>query len=360
MKLMITGGHIAPALAVIDEILKNHKDVNLVFVGRNHPLECQEVTKRKIKFIILETGRLTRILSFKSLINFLKVFPGLWQSYKVISQEKPDKILSFGGYLALPIAIAARLKNIPVYTHEQTAAPGLSNKIISKFANITFVSFPESINDFNTKKTVLTGNPIRTSIFNIIKKPFLVDKSKPVIYVTGGSLGSHSINIHIKDILTQLLKKYVLIHQTGDSTEYKDYEDLIKLKEALPENLKKNYHVRKFFNDEQIGYIFSVSDLIISRAGANTFFEILHLKKPAILVPLPWSANGEQKKHAQIFQENNLGEIFDQSDTSQKLIALIGKIIGNINYYQKNFETLKSFNKQNAAQKIIKILLEAK
>ncbi len=358
MKILITGGHLSPALAFIDEYLKKHPKENIIFVGRKYinnfekviTLEYKEITERKIKFINLTTGRLTRILNWRSFINFLYIPIGLFNAYKIVNEEKPDVIFSFGGYIALPIAIVGFFKRIPVYTHEQTIKPGLASRIISLIAKKIFVAFPESANYFNKKKTVIVGNPLKQSVLKVIKKPLNIKKDRPVIYITGGTLGSHSINLHIKKILKKLLKKYIVIHQTGDTKQYQDYEVLKKIKD-------KNYFLKKHFYSEEVGYIYQIADLVIARAGANTFFELLYLKKPTIFIPLPWSANKEQLLHAQIFKKNGIGEIFYQNDKSENLSLLIDKMIENIEDYKKNFYRLKNSYQQLANKNASQILI---
>ena len=367
MKILITGGHLTPALAVIEK-LQVQPQIEIIFVGRKYAVESEntlsweykEIEKRGIKFIPLYTGRLTRFVSFRNIRSILKIPLGFFQAFKIVRSEKPDIILSFGGYLALPIALTAFLFGKPIFTHEQTIHPGFANRIIGFFAKKVFVAFEDAQKYFNPAKVIITGNPIRTSLFQIQKKPFDIKKVKPVIYITGGSLGSHSINVHIKAVLHALLQKYILIHQTGNVKEYHDFEDLQKIKERLPLKFKNNYYLREHFFDEEIGYIYNVADIVISRAGANTFFELLYLKKPAIFIPLPWSAHGEQQKHALIFKENQIGEIFDQSEPSAKLLEKTDEVIRQLNFYQKNFNKLKLYNRKNATDIIIEKILAEK
>lgn len=363
MKLLITGGHITPALAIIDEILEDKKSENeMVFVGRKHTshskreisLEYQEIHERHIKFINLEAGRMTRILSFNIFKDLLKLPKGYIKAFNIIRTEKPDIILTFGSYIGLPIAICGWLQGVPVYVHEQTIHPGLSNQLIGQFASQVFVSFPESREFFDKKKSVVTGNPVRKQIFNVIKKPFTVTKTHPVIYITGGSLGSHSINKLIKPILPSLLKRYIVVHQTGNVAQYKDYETFKQVKQKLPVDLRQRYFLKSHFLSDEIGYIYSISDLVIGRSGANTFFELVALHKPAIFIPLPWSANREQQKHADIFQKAGTGEVFDQEGDSEKFLGMIVNIVDNIESYKENFKNLDSLYKHNAVQLILK------
>ena len=362
MKILVTGGHVTPAIAVIDKL----KDQKIVFVGRKYPipgekiisLEYKEISKRGIKFINLETGRLTRLISLRSIINLLLIPYGFFQAAKILFREKPDKIVSFGGYIAFPICIIGALFRIPIYTHEQTISLGLANRIIANLSRKVFVSFEESKKELgNSKKIIVTGNPIRPEVFQIIKKPFELPASRKVIYITGGSLGAHSVNVHIKAILPKLLSRFTVIHQVGDTQEFNDYKNLMDLKESLPQKQRVNYFPQIHFSGDEIGFIYSVTDLVIARAGANTFFELGALQKPAIFIPLPWSARGEQQKHAELFKQAGCGEIFDQSHTSEELFTLIETVMKNIDSYKKKFGELHIQNSTHAQDAIVREIL---
>lgn len=362
MKILITGGHLAPALAVVEELKKTKPDAEVIFVGRKYALdsektislEYKEVSKRKIPFVSLQAGRLTKVLSIKSIRSFIRIPLGFFNAFFIINKYRPDIILSFGGYLALPLVFWGYFFKSKIYTHEQTIKPGRANKIIGFYAKKVFIAFDESKKYFSQKKVVVTGNPIRETVLVIRKKPFEIKKDRPVIYITGGSLGSHSINEHIKKILVRLLDKYIVIHQIGETKEYQDYEKLVELKNNLSEEYGKRYFPVKHFYEDEIGYIYSLTDLVVGRAGANTFFELIKLKKPAVFIPLPWSSGKEQQFHAEIFAKNHIGEIFHQIETSDKLLRIIGKMIENIEEYKKNFKLLNHLYNKNASQYIIK------
>jgi UDP-N-acetylglucosamine--N-acetylmuramyl-(pentapeptide) pyrophosphoryl-undecaprenol N-acetylglucosamine transferase len=366
MKLLITGGHFTPALSLIEAVQKKYPSVSIVFVGKKfisdsektHSLEYKEIGRRNIQFIHLETGRLTRIISLKTFLNLLRVPLGFANAFRIIQKEQPDAIFSFGGYIALPIVFWAYCFRIPVYTHEQTIHPGLANRIIGKLATKVFVAFREAEPYFDQRKVIRVGNLVRDSIARTIRKPFSIQKDKPVLYVTGGSLGSHSINVHVFSLLPKLLKKYIVIHQIGDTKEYEDYDEAIRIKKSLPGSLKPNYYPRKHFFENEIGYIYSLTDLVIGRAGANTFFELVTLQKPALFIPLPWAAYNEQEKHAEIFKRFRTGEIFHQSDTSRNLFQLIEKMMKRLEIYKKNFSSLQHLYKKNAAACIVKEIPE--
>lgn len=363
MRLLITGGHLTPALAVIDKIIESPKKetISLTFVGRKYALdseqtlslEYKEITKRNISFISLHAGRITRLMTFRSFINVLKIPVGFIHAFLVLRQQTPDVILSFGGYLAIPVAIVGWVMRVPVFTHEQTICPGLANRIISFFSKKIFYSFPESTHFFSPNKSILSGNPIRSTVFKIIDKPIDVNKTRPVIYVTGGSLGSHGINEHIRAILPELLHDFVVIHQTGDIKEYDDYERLLRYRRTFSEEVKQRYFPVKHFFDNEIGYVYSVSDIVVARAGANTFFELIHLKIPTIFIPLPWSAQKEQQKHAEFFKNNKIGEVFEQKEQSTHLLELIRTVFSHKDSYIKNFEALPYQIRRDASDVII-------
>jgi UDP-N-acetylglucosamine--N-acetylmuramyl-(pentapeptide) pyrophosphoryl-undecaprenol N-acetylglucosamine transferase len=366
MKLLITGGHLAPALALIEEIKRIKKDVDIIFVGRKYPtdkertlsLEYKEISKKNLEFVSIEAGRLNRIISVSSLISFIRIPLGFIQAFFIINKYRPNKIMSFGGYLAFPVVFWGYIFRVPIFTHEQTIKPGLANRLISLFSKKIFVSFDEVKNNFPVNKTYVSGNPVKPSIFKTIEKPFEIKKDRRVIYITGGSLGSHSINLHIKKILEPLLQKFIVIHQVGDTKEYHDYEDLLIIKNQLPKNLQHRYFLAKHFFDNQIGFIYNLADLVIGRAGANTFFELLALNKPALFIPLPWSSGREQQHHAEIFTKARCGEIFHQITPSGKLLRLIDKMTDKIDYYKSNFKNLSRFYKKNVSKYLISEIFE--
>lgn len=367
MKLLVTGGHPTPALAVIDALLeRGMAKEDILFVGKKYTLdtettlsfEYKEIKKRGIEFIPLQAGKLTRLINLQSLRNVLRIPLGFYNAKKIIHTYAPSRVLTFGGYLAVPVAYWAHKKHIPIYTHEQTIRPGTANKIIAKWANRVFVSFQETARYFPKHKVLVTGNPIRQCIFqpSILDEQF--DAHKQTIYITGGNLGSHSINMKIKPILSQLLDLYNVIHQTGDVREYNDYEVLKELAETFPPVKRKRYLIKKNVFDDEIGSVLNKADVVVGRSGANTFFELLALKKPAVFIPLPWSARDEQRQHAKLFKKLGLGEIVEQSKSPEELLNTIRSVLSNIDFYHENFKKLGIGYQGNAAEVIANILLQ--
>lgn len=357
MKVLITGGHITPALALIDELKKN-KDNEVVIVGRrystknnvNPSFEYETLRAKGIRFIHLDAGRLTRTFSSESISHVWQIIPGFIKAFSIVSKEKPDVIMSFGGYIALPIAFAGFIMGISVFTHEQTLVPGLTTTILAYFARRVFMSFPETLHQFG-KKAILSGNPVRSEVFETINNPIKPGKRKG-IYITGGSLGSHSVNLLVEQIIDELTYDFEVIHQTGDSG-LGDYE-------RLERKAKRNhhYHVFKHVYADEIGSIFSESDMVVSRSGANTVFELIALKKPSILIPLPWSARGEQEAQARFLENAGVAKIFKQDKSAADFLNAIEEMMDNLDYYKKNFSQISSYYKPDAAAIIAKVLYE--
>lgn len=323
-KILLTGGHLSPLLAVY-EVLKNETAV--VVIGRRYTFEADKTEsleyalfkKEPVSFYDVNAPRLQRRYSKNTLISFFKSPQALLKASKILRKEKPDAVLIFGGYIGIPVAISSYLQKIPIVIHEQTLTAGLANRIIGKWATKICVSFPESEKYFDKKKVILTGNPVRKEIFQI-KSEFDIPQDKPLLYITGGSTGSHAINSLIFDMIPTLLNEFNIIHQTGDAQEFKDYDVLSQKREELPEELQKRYILRKFILPTEIGWLYKNAEIILSRAGINTITELLALSKKALLIPLPYGQRNEQLKNAQMFIGFGLGDYILQDEANPEII----------------------------------------
>lgn len=325
MKVLLTGGHMAPALSVIQTV---PKDTEVVYVGRKHAfegdagvsLEYKTITEMGIPFIPLRAGRIQRKLSLQTIPSLLKIPMGLMQAIKILKKEKPDAVLGFGGYLSVPVGIAAFFLGIPLIIHEQTTRVGLANKVLAPFAQKICISWESSRIFFPKNKTVLTGNPILTSEKKAPREIFPESSQElPLVVIVGGSAGSHAINILVEDTLETLLKKYRVLHQTGNATEFGDFERLQTKLKALPEKLQKRYALTKFIHPDIVGDVYKKADVVISRSGINTITMLLMLKKPAILIPLPYGQHNEQQTNAEMFVGSGLGTILPQQTATPSL-----------------------------------------
>ncbi len=327
-RILITGGHLTPAMAVLHELKKRGYN-NIVWVGhkynqaKNKQLspEFITVTSNNITFIELKTGKLVRKWTKETFVygiaQFIYIITGFLKSLFIILKYRPRIIISFGGYLALPVVFWGKLLGSKIVTHEQTIVTGLANKLISKFANKIFISWENSKHFFNPKKTILTGNPVRREIF-ISKSESLTkgfNKKLPTIYITGGNQGANEINKRVFAVLEKILEDCNVIHQTGNSSVTQDFEKSQELKAKLPYHLKERYVVKDFILENEIGEAMQNADLLLCRAGANTVSEILALGKLAILMPIPWVSFNEQQRNAEMVVNTGLGHILIQKDT---------------------------------------------
>lgn len=316
MKVCIIGGHLSPAIAVIDALGKEHA---IVFIGRKYSfeadrtesLEYHTIQERKIPFIELKTGRVQRKLSSQTIPSLLKVPKGFFQALRILQKEKPDIVVGFGGYLSLPVCLAAYILRIPFVIHEQTLEAGLANKVIGKLADAICISFETSKQFFPRKKCVLTGNPLRPEII-AVKQTKKEKREIPSIFITGGSTGSHAINILIAEILPSLLTQYTVTHQTGAANEGEDAKMLSHLVDNLQNDSRDRYTQKEFMTAKEIATHLYHADLVISRSGMNTTTELLYLEKPCLLIPLPHGQKMEQLQNARYLKEQGLAEIIDQ------------------------------------------------
>lgn len=360
MKIAIIGGHFSPALALIEELAGKAE----VFVmGRKYAMEgdtalsfeyrlCQE---KGIPFIPITSGRLQRRITQYTLSSILKLPIGFMQAYKALDSAKPDIIVSFGGYLSIPIVLCAKILRIPVVLHEQTQAAGLSNRFLAHMVNKICISLESSRPFFPPKKTVFTGNPLRKEIFEI-KDVIHIPKGK-LIYVTGGSAGSHFINQAIKEAIPVLLKDFVVLHQTGESIHHSDFEELESFRKNLPKHLSNRYVLRKYINLSEIGWVLKEASLIIARAGINTVFELLALGKISLLIPLTHGQRHEQENNAKMIKSIGMGEYLRQENiTNRVLVDKIYSIDKNREEYLKNKERAASYIVTDASKRLTHVI----
>ncbi|MBI2334918.1 glycosyltransferase [Candidatus Daviesbacteria bacterium] len=329
MKILVTGAHLTPAVATIEELKKNYQ-CEVVYAGRkttfegdDRPsIESQVLPKLGVKFISLTTGRLQREFTVYTIPSLAKIPIGFLQAPLILLKEKPNVVLSFGGYIGVPIVIWAWAFSIPVIIHEPALMPGLANKISAHFAD-----------------KICTGSIIRKEIKD--GKNF-GNRGKPVILVTGGNQGSHAINLAVEESLDELIKIAKIIHQTGDS-KFGDFERL-----TIKQN--ENYRVEKFISNGW-GRIMQECDLAVSRAGINTLTELSYLGKPVLVIPIP--GHPEQNANAQYFKKTGLAEILPQSKLNGKSLLLnIKKMLKNLKSRTTKVKDLKKDMVPDMAKKL--------
>lgn len=331
MKILITGGHLTPALATIDYIQKHHPTDTVVFVGvditqkksQQQSKERKEVEKRGITFINFSAVKLSELLSLTGIFIFFSFVSSCFKASQIIGKQKPDVILSFGGYVAIPFAIAGTLQKKPIVTHEQTRVAGFANKFIAKFAKKIAVSYKETIHLFPKDKTVLTGNPIRQSLFDAAPQPSWIPFSpktrKPILYITGGNQGSQVMNQVVGKIIPQLTTNWNVIHQSGSPTVHSNYKQTLeKIKQNLSPRKQTSYVVREWLEESELAWVYQHATAVVSRSGANTSQELISFAIPSVLIPLPFSYQNEQLTNAQSLAKIGIAKILKQQKLSPK------------------------------------------
>ncbi len=365
MKVLMTGAHFTPAQAVIEE-LKHDYDISIIYIGRNTTLEgdktpsveSQTLPALGVKFYPITAGRLRRFLSWGTITSLLKIPVGFIQAFSILVKEKPDVVLSFGGYVAVPVVISAWLLRIPVIVHEQTLISGLANQVSNFFASKIAVSFDKEYS-FDKSKIVLTGNPLRKELLGNKANPspeiesFFKEAKKeglPVILITGGNQGSHLINQTVSEALSELTNLAFIFHQTGDS-KFKDYEKLLEKKNDL--KFKNRYIAKKWVEADNLTEIFKEVDLVISRAGANTLYELSYFTIPALVIPLPYLYQDEQNKNAKFFSDNGLCEVLSQVDlTPDSLLLKLKEMLSNLDNLKSRAKDARKIVILDAAKKL--------
>jgi UDP-N-acetylglucosamine--N-acetylmuramyl-(pentapeptide) pyrophosphoryl-undecaprenol N-acetylglucosamine transferase len=320
MKILMSGAHLTPALAMIDHIKQHHQDDEVFFVGRLYSqeklkqkaVEKDEVESRGVTFIpfralkFVNYGLLARL---QTIVTFPQV---VLQARHILQKHQIDVFLSFGSYLAVPFALAAKSLGIKVVTHEQTFAMGKANQFIACFADKVALSYIETREYLSRPDAVITGNPIRLGK-NKKRPAWLKNLDKPLLLIMGGNQGSFLINDMIAAHLETLLKDYVVVHQCGRSNQLKDSaKELNNLRDRLPADLADRYYIQEWIKEEDLFWLYEQTFFAISRSGANAVLELSMAAVPAILIPLANTHNQEQLRNAQLMERRQGAVIIEQ------------------------------------------------
>lgn len=354
-KILFTGGHHTPAVSVIQQIRKQKLDFELVWVGHKYSMindisesaEYKEITALSIKFLELKASKMYRNINLSSILKFLK---SLYYSLKIIHKERPDLIVSFGGYLAVPIVFIARLYGIKIISHEQTRSSGFANRVIAFFANEILLTWPTSTRFYQRfkSKTSIVGLPVRRNIFEG-EKLNNINPELLTVYITGGKQGSHTINLIIEQSLDFLLQHFNVIHQVGSNSYYKDFDRMKNL--GIGNNGK--YIIQEFIGQSEIGSVFKTADIVITRGGANTIYELGLLGKPAIIIPITKSSHNEQFENAKFLEENGSAIIISEEQfTTELLIKSLESIKSNFSEYINHAQKINTTLTKDADIKI--------
>ena len=344
-----TGGHIYPAIAIINKIKEKEPDSEVLYIGTTDRMEKDLIPELGIKYEAIEVSGIKRKITFdnvKALIQFLKARK---KCKKIIKNFDPDVAIGTGGYVTGPVIWAAKKVGVKTFIHEQNSVVGLSNKYLTRYADKIGVSFESTLKLFPKEKVELTGNPCGQKALEIKaadKEKYNLSKNKKLVLIVMGSLGSKTVNDKIISFLDAFKdKNYELVFVTGNSY----YEKTKKVK--FPTNVK----IVPFIYE--LPSLMKVTDLIITRAGASTISEILALGIPSIFIPSPYVTNNHQYKNAMDLVNQKAAKIIEEKDlTKDNLINLIDQVLGNKEEYNQIKKNLKKLGVKDSSDRIYEIL----
>jgi len=357
-----TGGHVFPIVAIAREIRRIYPKNDLEFYYLGPKDEFGHIMLEQEDFIIktIVSGKIRRYFSYQNFIDVLFKIPfGFLQSIFLILTIRPQLVFSKGGSGSISVTYCARFLRTPVFLHESDIVPGLSNRVTSKWAKKTFISFPKT-EYFDLAKAILVGNPIRKELLEGDKKLagdlFDLTFRKPVILFLGGSQGAEAINDFVLNILNDFLREFELIHVCGRN----NLEEVEKEAQVVIENgLAKYYHPVGFIDEEKIKHAYKAADLIVSRSGSGSIFEIAGSGKPSILIPLPSAAANHQARNAYAYSETGASLVIEQDNLTRNFfLDKIHHIFLHPDKIEKMSEAALRFSKPLAAKAIAREILE--
>lgn len=341
-----TAGHVTPCIALLPELKAEGYDIQ--YIGSYNGIERKLIEEYNIPYHGISSGKLRRYFDPKNFSDPFKVIKGYFEASKLLKQLKPDIVFSKGGFVTVPVVMAAKKHKIPVIIHESDMTPGLANKLALPSATKVCANFPETLKYLPPQKAVLTGTPIRKELFSGNRIKGLdycgFSSNRPVILIIGGSTGSRAINEAIRSMLPTLLKEYQVIHLCG--------------KDNLDDRFKNTPgYVQYEYIKAELSDLYAAADLIISRAGANVICELLALRKPNILIPLPAaSSRGDQILNAESFENQGYSFVLKEEDLS---VSNLLEAINNVMDTKKAYITAMNQSElNNSIDTIVKLIKE--
>jgi len=344
-----TGGHIYPAIAIINKIKEEEPDSEILYIGTSDRMEKDLIPELGIKYEEINVSGLKRKLTLKNVKVLYQFLKARNKCKKIIKEFDPDIVIGAGGYVTGPVIWAAKKMGKKTFIHEQNSVVGLSNKYLTKYADKIGVSFSSTINEFPKDKVVLTGNPCSEKAIKMKKankENYGLNKSKKLVLIVMGSLGSRTVNDKIVSFLNDFKDKdYEVVFVTGNSY----YEKVKKM--HVPSNVK----IVPFIYE--MPSLMKVTDLMVTRAGASTMSEITALNVPAIFIPSPYVTNNHQYKNAMDLVNQNAALILEEKNLSKEnLINLIDDILNNKDKYNEIKTNLKKQGIKDSGERIYEVL----
>ena len=357
-----TGGHVLPALAVLDELRGRGIAIDAHWICSAGGVESEHAARAGVPFSTIATGKLRRYLDAKTVPDAARVPLGILQARRLLRRLRPDVVYSTGGFVSVPTVIAAT-RLAPVLTHEQTAILGLATRINARFAAVVAVSYEETAALAATVRgrVVVTGNPVRATLTDgdaargLTRYGFTSDL--PLLYVTGGARGASALNQRLGDLLPDLLEVCQVLHQTGPAVANDDAADLRRRRDGWSTNQQARYHVTEFVRDE-LPDVYAAAALVLGRAGAGTVAELAVLGKPSVLIPLPGAGGDEQTRNARLLVNAGGAVLLPQdAATPQVLNATLRDLLGDSARLARMAEGARRVGAPDAAARLADELL---
>ena len=331
-----TAGHVTPNIALIS------------YIGSYNGIEKKLIEEMKIPYYGISSGKLRRYFDVKNFTDPFRVLKGFSEARKLMKELSPDIVFSKGGFVTVPVVLAAKKCKIPAIIHESDMTPGLANKLCIPSAAKVCCNFPETVSCLPEGKAVLTGTPIRQELLKGDKVQALnftgFSAAKPTILIIGGSLGSVAVNNAVRSILPQLLEKFQVIHLCG--------------KGKLDESLKNTPgYVQYEYIEKELADLFALSDIVISRAGANAICELCALRKPMLLIPLSANASrGDQILNARSFEKLGYSMVLEEETLQdQLLLDTVNQLYDN---RQAFIDAMSKGGSTDSIEKILQLIRE--
>lgn len=347
-KIILTGGgtagHVTPNLALLPSLKEAGYEIS--YIGSYHGIERKLIENAGIPYYGISSGKLRRYFDIKNFSDPLRVLKGYGEALRLLKHHKPDVVFSKGGFVAVPVVLAAKHYKIPVIIHESDMTPGLANKICIPSAAKVCCNFPETLKYLPEDKAVLTGSPIRKELLQGNRLSGLsyahIRADQPVLLVIGGSLGSVTVNQAVRSILPRLLTSFQVIHICGKGN----------LDESL---IGTAGYVQYEYVDAPLKHLFAAADLVISRAGANSICELLALRKPNLLIPLSASASrGDQILNANSFAKQGFSKVLEEESISGE--TLYESIDGLYKNRRQYIQAMEQSSLNNGVETVISII----
>ncbi|NIK13090.1 undecaprenyldiphospho-muramoylpentapeptide beta-N-acetylglucosaminyltransferase [Alkalibacillus almallahensis] len=339
-----TAGHVVVNLALMPEFIEEGYDIH--YIGSYEGIERELLEGMDdVTYHGIATGKLRRYMSLENMKDPFRVLKGLFQARQLLKKLKPKLVFSKGGFVSVPVVMASRLTGVPSIIHESDYTPGLANKIASNFAKYVLTTFPESDSHLPEKKAVNIGAIVRNELFEGDPDKAAqftgLNKAQPTLLVMGGSAGAQSINQAVRDALPQLLKHYQVIHLCG--------------KGKYDEQVKQPGYVQYEYVTDELKDLLALSDLVVSRAGANSIFEFLALRKPMLLIPLSKQASrGDQLLNAESFKKRGYADVLeDESVNASTLTEAVDQLYSQKEHYHEN---MTSYQPKQTKEDVINMI----